>query len=142
MKKNSIANIIRQKMQKGDGTVREIHQRLNADPKVKKLLAGKEIPMQTVATTLHKGDVKRNPRGFCRSEGSPLCYSLTATTIAAPEPCDSTPDSRSIDSSMLPLLPVIADFIQAAGTARLIEILAAAAKQSTFPIVLQHEKRA
>ena len=143
--KKTIASCIRKEMSKRGGTPREICGRLNADPKVKKLLNGTEVRVQTVATTLHQGDIMRNPRGWCKSaEGKPLSYTLMEKVDVSPQASASTPDV--LEPLMIALLPAFASAMQvclqvlaaranpAPGTANLADILAVAAKNFTYPI--------
>jgi hypothetical protein len=146
MKKSTTTSCIKLAMEKGGGTVRDIHTRLNADPKVKKLLGGKAILIQTVATALHKGDIKRNPHGWSRSaEGRPLVY-----TMAAPASVDTLSSaSVSIPDALQPLLATIGAMCIGAALARtktvpgtklLADILATAAKNAEFPVSSSERK--
>ena len=153
MTKSTATSCIKQAMEKGGGTVRDIHARLIADPKMKKLLGGKTVPVQTVATALHKGDIKRNPRGWCKSEaGRPLRYTLTGTTAVPHQPSTTTPDANPLEPLVMALLPVVAGAMltglqimtvrsnQAPGTVNLVDILGAAAKNFTFPLASNTEQ--
>jgi hypothetical protein len=163
MGQRTITHYIKEAMAKGNGTVREIYSRLLKDPALKKMWKGRTLRIQTVATTLHKGDIRRNPNGWCRSDGGrPLCYSLasqasphtkagTRTKTSAGNMADANAPA-GLEHAMLTLQSAFAEatdvFFQALatphkatpGTPKLDDILIAAAKNSAYPHTAAPEK--